>query len=81
MTVQNIRDLNRLKRAGEQQLFPRAIRIQVGTAPCARSKGASDVLTVLQQELDQQGVDANVISVGCIGMCYAEPLVEVIIPG
>ena len=81
MKVKSIRELNKLKREGEQQIFPRTIRIQVGTAPCGLAKGARDVVTTLQKELDKAGVDAAVVQVGCIGMCYAEPTVEVIIPG
>ena len=38
-------------------------------------------MTTLQKELEKGGVDASVVQVGCIGMCYAEPTVEVIIPG
>ena len=34
MKVKSIRELNKLKREGEQQIFPHTIRIQVGTAPC-----------------------------------------------
>ena len=81
MKVKNIRELNKLKREGEQQIFPRTIRIQVGTAPCGLAKGARGVVTTLQKELDKAGVDASVVQVGCIGMCYAEPTVEVTLPG
>ena len=81
MKVKSIRELNKLKREGEQKLFPRTIRIQVGTAPCGLSKGAQAVVTTLQKELEKAGVEAAVVQVGCIGICYAEPTVEVIIPG
>ena len=81
MKVKNIRELNKLKREGEQQISPRTIRIQVGTAPCGLSRGARQVVNTLQKELDKASVEAAVVQVGCIGMCYAEPIVEVIIPG
>ncbi len=81
MNVKNISALNKLKREGKQKLFPRSVRIQVGTAPCGLAKGARGVVTTLQKELDKAGVDASVVQVGCIGMCYAEPTVEVLIPG
>ena len=53
MKIKSIRDLNKLKREGEQQIFPKTIRIQVGTAPCGLSKGAKDVVTTLQKELEK----------------------------
>ena len=61
MKVKSARELNKLKREGEQQLFPRTISIQVGTAPCGLSKGAKEVVTTLQKELEKSGVDAAVI--------------------
>jgi len=81
MKVKSIRDLNKLKSEGEKLLRPRNIRIQVGTAPCALSKGAKGVIEKLKKELEQQKVDATVVPVGCIGICYKEPMVEVITPG
>jgi len=80
MKVKSIRDLNKLKSEGEKLLRPRTIRIQVGTAPCALSKGAQEVIEALKKELQQQKVDATVVAVGCIGICYEEPIVEVIAP-
>jgi len=81
MKVKSIRDLNKLKSEGEKLLRPRKIRIQVGTAPCALSKGAKDVMEKLKEELEHQKVDATIMPVGCIGICYEEPIVEVIAPG
>ena len=81
MKVKTIHDLNKLKSEGEKLLRPRNIRIQIGTAPCALSKGAKDVTEKLKKELEQQKVDAVVVPVGCIGICYEEPIVEVIAPG
>jgi NADH:ubiquinone oxidoreductase subunit F (NADH-binding)/(2Fe-2S) ferredoxin len=81
MKVKSIRDLNKLKSEGEKLLRPRTIRIQVGTAPCALSKGAKDVVEKLKQELKSQSIDATIVTVGCIGICYEEPIVEVIVSG
>lgn len=81
MKVKSIRDLNKLKSEGEKLRRPRNIRIQVGTAPCALSQGAKGVIAKLKKELEQQKVDATVVPVGCIGICYQEPIVEVITPG
>ena len=51
-------------------------RILVGTATCGLAAGAGKVLTALQEAATgQDGVE--VLETGCIGLCYAEPLVEV----
>ena len=54
--------------------------IRVGTAICGRSVGAMEVITALEQELQRQGIDAVVSPVGCLGLCFAEPIVDVKTP-
>ncbi len=48
-------------------------RIKVGTASCGIAAGADEVLELIKQ----MDPDAPVVEVGCIGHCYAEPLVEI----
>ncbi|MFC1933765.1 NADH-quinone oxidoreductase subunit NuoF [Chloroflexota bacterium] len=55
-------------------------RILVGTATCGRAAGATAVLEVIEKELSRLGIEAMVTQVGCIGLCYAEPIVEIIKP-
>ncbi|MBI4234584.1 MAG: SLBB domain-containing protein [Chloroflexi bacterium] len=55
--------------------------IRVGTAICGRAAGAAEVLEALKRELARRGVDANVQEVGCLGLCFAEPLVDIQRPG
>src|SRR6056297_588098 len=50
-------------------------RIKVGMASCGIAAGASEVKKFLQQNIDDENIE--IIEVGCIGHCYAEPLVEV----
>jgi NADH-quinone oxidoreductase subunit F len=56
-------------------------RIFIGTATCGMAAGAEAILNTLNEELTKNGVDADIIQVGCIGLCYAEPLIEVVKPG
>ncbi len=49
--------------------------ILVGTATCGRSAGASEVVETFQQESQNRRLDCNIIEVGCLGLCYAEPIV------
>jgi len=56
-------------------------RIFVGTATCGRAAGAMTVLDAINKELTRLEIDAIVMQVGCIGLCYAEPIIEIIKPG
>lgn len=56
-------------------------RIFVGTATCGRAAGAMATLEALKKELAAARIDAVIMQVGCIGFCYAEPLVDIIKPG
>jgi len=56
-------------------------RILIGTGTCGIAAGAEDILKTLREELDKNSMEANIIQVGCIGLCYAEPLVEIVKPG
>jgi len=56
-------------------------RIVVGTATCGRAAGSMKVLKTIRDELEQHSIDADVTEVGCIGLCFAEPLVDIIKPG
>lgn len=59
----------------------RDIRILIGMGTCGRAAGAEDVLNALNRGLAEQHIQAEIVQVGCIGLCYAEPLVEVVKPG
>src|SRR5208282_1091387 len=48
---------------------------------CCLAKGTDRVFQALQQSLAQNGVNANVKRVGCVGACYRTPMVEVVVPG
>jgi len=55
--------------------------ITVGTATCGRATGALDVLNTIREKLGVERPDIPVIEVGCMGHCYAEPLVAIFKPG
>ena len=56
-------------------------QIIVGTATCGRSAGAMAVIKAFEDALKEKGVQAVIVEVGCIGPCYAEPLVNIAKPG
>jgi NADH-quinone oxidoreductase subunit F len=56
-------------------------RILIGTGTCGIAAGAEDILETLRRELERNSIQADIIQVGCIGLCYAEPLIEIVKPG
>ena len=55
--------------------------IRVGTALCGEAAGSRAVVSALRDALERHDVDARLSEVGCFGLCYAEPLVDVQLPG
>src|SRR5438132_4760905 len=60
---------------------PRRTLIRVGVGTCSRVVGAEATLTALRQAAAEGRIDADVVMTGCMGLCFAEPLVEVLKPG
>ena len=55
--------------------------IYVGAGTCGLGAGARDTLAAVHKFLDEREIRGDVVQVGCIGFCSAEPLVEVQFPG
>jgi len=55
--------------------------IMVGAATCGRAAGALEVLRAIKGELKKHKLDCPVVEVGCMGHCYAEPIVTISKPG
>ena len=49
--------------------------ILVGTATCGRAAGALEVLQAIKETVKKQNLNCLIYEVGCMGHCYAEPLV------
>ena len=55
--------------------------VTVSTATCGRGAGALATLDVVREFVARHKVDCGVIEVGCMGLCYAEPIVGIGMPG
>jgi NADH-quinone oxidoreductase subunit F len=55
--------------------------VLVGSATCGNSAGAEEIRSVIQEECIKNDIDCNIVKVGCIGLCYAEPIITIIKPG
>src|SRR5919199_1059228 len=56
-------------------------RVLVQWAGCSAALGIEKIYRALDREVSRQGVAASVERIGCNGMCYLEPQVEVQLPG
>ena len=55
--------------------------IFIGTATCGRSAGALETWGALEIEAKDLGLDVEIYETGCVGICYAEPVVTIFKPG
>jgi len=55
--------------------------LTVGMGTCGLAAGAGETYQAVQRELAKRNLSAKVRSVGCIGMCVKEPLLDVQLPG
>ena len=81
MKIKRSDDLKKVGKEGVKLLSPVRTRITVGAATCGMAKGAGKIIEALKYEVKKQRVKADVVLVGCNGLCYAEPIVEVIRSG
>jgi NADP-reducing hydrogenase subunit HndB len=84
LTLDDLKKLRDDKRKDMQkrEVEGKDIEVIVGMATCGIAAGAKDVLSTFLSELDAQNL-SNVLvrQTGCMGFCYAEPTVEVRMPG
>lgn len=62
-------------------LQPERPLITVGHATCGRAAGSADTIEGFREALAEKGIEADIRTVGCMGHCYAEPLVTIHYPG
>ncbi|MDI9624323.1 MAG: NADH-ubiquinone oxidoreductase-F iron-sulfur binding region domain-containing protein [Methanothermobacter sp.] len=51
--------------------------ILIGSATCGISAGANEITKVIEDEITRKNIEARIIPVGCIGSCYAEPIIGI----
>jgi NADH-quinone oxidoreductase subunit F len=55
--------------------------ILIGTATCGKVSGAMSVLDAICAATGRLGIKTTITQVGCFGMCYAEPTMDIALPG
>lgn len=87
--IRTLADLKRKQDEFKQQIDLRdkaenpesLVQIKVAMATCGIASGAKAVMEFFIVELPKRGVNAVVTQTGCMGYCFAEPTVEVTVPG
>ena len=78
--LKDLADLQRLREAAQQSIKTRVdtgTTITVGMGTCGIAAGAADTMHAILEELARHQIDAHVTTVGCIGQCVKEPLVDI----
>lgn len=78
--LKSIDELQKIREQAQQALKVRTetgTRIVVGMGTCGIAAGARETMRAILTELQKWGIDAHVSTVGCIGMCSKEPLVDI----
>ena len=78
--LKSLEDLQALRQRLQKDIKARAdtsTTITVGMGTCGIAAGARETMRAILAELEARSIDAHVTTVGCIGMCSREPLVDI----
>ncbi len=87
MAKMTLEDLRKLRDAKKKELAKRDtagkdVQVIIGMGTCGIAAGAKETLDAFLDELEAQDLEnVAVTQTGCMGLCYVEPTVEVIVPG
>ncbi|MDH7487886.1 MAG: (2Fe-2S) ferredoxin domain-containing protein [Anaerolineae bacterium] len=78
--IKSLEELKKIREEAQKDLRVRtetSTRIIIGMGTCGIAAGARDVMHAILNELARRDIEAHVETVGCIGMCAKEPLVDI----
>jgi NADH:ubiquinone oxidoreductase subunit F (NADH-binding)/(2Fe-2S) ferredoxin len=78
--LRNAKDLDQAGAAGMATLYPRRLKILIGSASCGVAVGARAIEEAARRAVKELKLDAVVCRTGCIGYCAHEPLVDLVLP-
>lgn len=87
--VKSLSDLRKLREElkGKTALRDRSenpeeiVQVKVAMATCCIASGSRETMNYIADELGKRNIESIVTQTGCMGYCYAEPTVEVKLPG
>jgi NADP-reducing hydrogenase subunit HndB len=78
--IKSLEDLKKIREDAQKDLKVRretGTRIIVGMGTCGIAAGARETMRAILDELQRLEIEANVETVGCVGQCVKEPLVDI----
>lgn len=78
--IKSLEDLKRIREQAQHELKIRTetgTKITVGMGTCGIAAGARETMHAIMEELSKRNIEAHIATVGCIGMCSKEPLVDI----
>ncbi|MEW6184165.1 MAG: (2Fe-2S) ferredoxin domain-containing protein [Thermodesulfobacteriota bacterium] len=78
--LKSIEELKKIREEARKDLLSRVqtgTRIIIGMGTCGIAAGARDSMQAVLRELEAKKIDAHVETVGCVGMCAKEPLIDI----
>ena len=81
MKISTPEKLAEIRSSAREELLNGKPRVLVGMATCGLATGAQNVFDALLKEVKKRKIDIKVTGTGCIGACFMEPLVDVVMPG
>ncbi|HOV94063.1 MAG TPA: (2Fe-2S) ferredoxin domain-containing protein [Spirochaetales bacterium] len=85
MTLDELRALREAKRKDleKRDVEGKDIQIIVGMGTCGIAAGAKQTFDAIVDQVQKKGLEGQVLirQTGCMGLCYVEPTVEVLVPG
>lgn len=83
MTLEELRNLREAKKKEMTQRDndTKSAQIIIGMGTCGIAAGAKEAFDAFLDELNSCGVtDTKITQTGCMGLCFSEPTVEVVVP-
>lgn len=78
--IKSLEELRRVREEAQKEIHTRletGTTISVGMGTCGIAAGARESMHAILEELRARNIEAHVTTVGCIGMCVREPLVDI----
>lgn len=88
--IKSLEELKKIKENAQSKVDLRVkgdnienlIQIKVAMATCGIASGAREIMNYIIDEINKEGIDNVVVTqTGCMGYCYAEPTIEISLPG
>jgi NADP-reducing hydrogenase subunit HndB len=77
----HIEQRSKMKARSEKSNPDSVIQVKVTMATCGIASGSRLIFDFMKEELEKRNIPALVTQTGCMSYCYAEPTIEVTVPG